>query len=345
MREIPSRNDLARGEIINGLVDHATKLSRRKFLHVAAGAATFPALSRNAGAQAYPTRPVRIVVGFPAGAGPDIVARLVAQFLSERLGQQFVVDNRPGAGGNIGTEVVVKAPSDGHTLLFVTTANTINASLYDRLNFDFARDIAPIGTIARTSFVMVVNPTVPAKTLPEFVAYAKANPGKINMASQGNGSMNHVAGELFKTMSGTDMLHVPYRGNPMPDLLGGQVQVFFSPISTAIGNIRAGTLRPLAVTTKARLEALPEVPTIAEFVPGYEASAWNGIGSPTNTPPEIIEKINREIIAGLSDLKIKARIADIGSVPLPTATAEFRQLIADEIQKWGRVVKLAGIKP
>jgi tripartite-type tricarboxylate transporter receptor subunit TctC len=321
------------------------KLPRRRFLHLAAGAAALPALSRFAWAQAYPSRPVRIVVAYPAGSGPDIVARLMGQWLSERLGQQFIVDNRPGAGGNIGTEAVVRASPDGYTLLFVTTPNTINATLYDKLNFHFVRDIAPVGAISQTAFVVVVNPTVPAKTLPEFIEYAKGHPGKLSMASQGNGSIPHVAGELFKSMADIDMLHVPYRNNPLTDLLSGQVHVFFSAVPASIGNIKAGTLRPLAVTAKARSEALPGIPTIGDFVPGYEASAWNGIGAPKNTPAEIIDKLNREIVAGLADPKIKARLADVGSTAMHMTAAEFGKLIADETEKWAKVIKFAGIKP
>ena len=321
------------------------KLLRRTFLHLATGAAALPLVSRVVAAQGYPARPVRIVVGYPAGTGPDIIARLIAQLLSERIGAQFLVDNRPGAASNIGTESVVRSLADGHTLLFLTTTNTFNTALYEHLKFDFIRDIVPVASISQTSFVMVVNPTVPAKTLPEFIAYAKANPEKLSMASQGNGSIAHVAGELFKVMTGINMLHVPYRGNPMPDLLSGQVQVFFSPTPSAIGNIRAGTLRALGVTTKARSLLLPDIPTVGEFVAGYEASAWNGIGAPKNTPADVIEKLNREITAGVSEPKIKARLAELGSVSMPMTLPEFGQLIADETVKWGKVINTAQIKP
>jgi tripartite-type tricarboxylate transporter receptor subunit TctC len=319
-------------------------LPRRQFLHLAAGAAVLPAISRSARAQGYPSRPVRIVIGYPAGTGPDIVARLIGQSLSERLGQQFIVDNRPGAGSNIATEGVVRAAPDGYTLLFVTTSNTINTSLYEHLNFDFARDIVPVGAVSETSFVLVVNPTVPVNTLTEFIAYARGNPGKFSMASQGNGSVAHVAGELFKTMAGVDMLHVPYRGSPMPDLLSGQVQVLISPISGAIGYITAGALRALAVTTQTRSDALPGIPTVGEFVSGYEASAWNGIGAPKNTPSDIIEKLNREISVCVADPKFKTRIVELGSLPLVRTPIAFRRLIGDETDKWGKVIRAANIK-
>jgi tripartite-type tricarboxylate transporter receptor subunit TctC len=321
------------------------KLRRRQFLHLAAGAAALPALSRVAKAQTYPTRPVRIIVGFPASNASDIVARLTGQTLSERLGQQFIVDNRPGAGGNIGTEVVVKAPSDGYTLLSISPSAATNATLYDNLNFNFVRDIAPAAGIGRAPYVMVVNPLLPAKTVPEFIAYAKANPGKINMASAGIGSLSHMCGELFKAMAGVNMVHVPYRGSFLPDLLGGQVQVVFSPISQSIGQIRTGKLRALAVTTATRQAALPDIPTVAEFVPGYEASGWYGIGVPKNTPIEIIDRLNKEINAALADPKIKARLADIGAVPMPMTPAEFGKFIADETEKWGKVIRAANIKP
>ena len=320
------------------------KLPRRKFLRLAASATALPALSRVARAQAYPTRPVRIVVGYPAGTGPDTIARLMAQWLTEKLGQQFIIDNRPGAGSNIGAEVVAKAPPDGYTLLFVTSANAVNATLYVHLSFDFVRDIAPVGTIGQTSFVVVVNPAFPPKTIPEFIAYAKANPGKINMASQGNGSIPHVAGELFNMMAGIEMLHIPYRSNPLPDLLAGQVQVYFGPIPTVIGNIRAGTLRALAVSSATPSEVLPAIPTIGEFVPGYEAVGRNGIGAPKDTPTEITEKLNREINAGLADAKLRGQIAELGSVPTPLTTTEFSKIISSEVEKWGKVVKFTGIK-
>ena len=275
------------------------KLPRRQFLHLAAGAAALPAVSRIAWAQAYPTRPVRIIVGFAAGGAADIIARLIGQWLSERLGQPFVIENRPGAGSNIATEAVVRAPPDGYTLLLVGTANAINATLYDKLNFNFIRDIAPVAGIIRVPNVMVVNPSVPAKTVPEFIAYAKANPGKINMASGGIGTAAHVSGELFKMMAGVDMVHVPYRGAApaLTDLLGGQVQVMFASMPSSIEHIRAGKLRALAVTTATRSEALPDIPTVGEFVPGYEASAWYGVGAPKDTPAEIVDKLNKEINA------------------------------------------------
>jgi tripartite-type tricarboxylate transporter receptor subunit TctC len=323
------------------------ELSRRQFLHPAAGAAALAAVSRFAWAQAYPTRPVRIVVGFPAGGGVDIIARLMGQWLSERLGQPFVIENRPGAGTNIATEAVVKAPPDGYTLLFASVSVAIGATLYEKLNFDFVRDIAPIAGTSRVPLVMVVNPSVPAKIVPEFIAYAKANPGKINMASGGNGTSLHVAGELFKMMTGVNMVHVPYRGDAaaVTDLIAGQVQVMFNVTSSSIEHIRAGKLRALAVTTAARLEALPDIPTVGDFVPGYEASAWNGLGVPKNTPAEIIDKLNKEINAALADPKVKARIADLGNVPMPMTPAEFGKFITEETEKWGKVVKFSGARP
>jgi tripartite-type tricarboxylate transporter receptor subunit TctC len=322
-------------------------LQRRQFLHLAAGAAALPAMLRIARAQTYPTRPVRIVVYVAAGGSNDIFARLVGQWLSERLGQPFIVENRPGAGGNIGTEAVVKAPADGHTLLLVGPANTINATLYDKLNFNFIRDIAPVATIARVPNVMEVNPSVPAKTVPEFIAYAKANPGKINMASGGNGAASHVSGELFKMMTSINMQHVPYRGAgpALNDLLAGQVQVMFDTVSASIGQIKAGNLRALAVTTATRSQALPDIPTVAEFVPGYEASTFHGLGAPSNTPAEIIDKLNKEINAALADPKIKALLADLGGTALPGSPADFGKLIADETEKWGKVIRAANIKP
>jgi tripartite-type tricarboxylate transporter receptor subunit TctC len=287
------------------------KIPRRKFLHLAAGAAALPAVSRVARAQTYPTRPVRIIVPVPPGAGSDFIARLIGQWLSERLGQQFIIENRPGAGSNIGTEAVVRAPPDGHTLILVTAANAVNTTLYEKLNFNFIRDIAPVASIARVPLVMEVNPSVPATTVLEFIAYAKANPGKLNMASSGNGAAPHVAGELFKTMTGVDMVHVPYRGGApaITDLLGGQVQMMFSSTADSIEYVRAGKLRALAVTTATRSQALPELPTVSEFVPGYEASAFFGVGAPKNTPAEIVDALNKEINAGLAEPKIKARLA------------------------------------
>ena len=322
------------------------KLPRRQFLHLAAGAAALPALSRRAWAQTYPAHPVRIIVGFPAGNASDIIVRLMAQSLSERLGQQFVVENRPGAGSSIGTEVVVKAPPDGYTLLMeVVTANAINATFYENLKYNFIRDIAPVASIVRGPFVMVVNPSVPARTVAEFIAYAKANSSKINMASAGNGTATHLFGELFKMMAGVDLLHVPYRGSFLPDLLGGQVQVVFGPIAQFVELIRTGKLRALAVTTATRQAILPDIPTVAEFVSGYEASAWYGIGAPKDTPTEIIDRLNHEVNAALADPKMIARLADIGVVPMPMTSVEFGKLIADETEKWGKVVRAANIKP
>jgi tripartite-type tricarboxylate transporter receptor subunit TctC len=322
------------------------KLPRRKFLHLTAGAVALSAMSRLARAQIYPARPVRIIVPFAAAGAFDIMARLIGQWLSERLGQQFVVENRPGAGGNIGTEVVVRAPADGYTLLMVGTPGAINATLYDKLNFNFIRDIAPVAGVIRGPYVMVVNPSVPAKTVPEFVAYAKANPGKISMGSPGVGTSPHVAGELFKMMAGVDMVHVPYRGAgpALVDLIAGQVQVTFASMPSSVGYIRTGKLRALAVTTATRSEVLPDVPTVGEFVPGYEASGWYGIGAPKGTPVEIIDMLNKEINAALGDPKMKARLADLGGTPLLGSPADFGKLIADETEKWGKVVKFTGIK-
>jgi tripartite-type tricarboxylate transporter receptor subunit TctC len=323
------------------------KLPRRQFLHLAAGAAALPAVSRVARAQAYPTRPVRFVAAFAAGGGSDIMSRLIGQALSERLGQPFVIENRPGAAGNIGTEAVVRAPADGYTLLLVGGWNAINATLYDRLSFNFIRDIAPVASISREPNVIAVHPSVPAKTLPEFIAYAKANPGKVNMASGGNGTPSHVSGELFKMMAGVNMVHVPYRGAgpAVSDLLGGQVQVMFAPLLVSIEHIRAGKLRALAVTTAMRSEALIDIPTGGEFVRGYEASQLYGVGVPRDTPANVINKLNREINAVLADSKIKARLADMGSVALPGSPADFGKLIADETEKWGNVIRTLNIKP
>jgi len=322
------------------------KLPRREFLHLSAAAIALPAVARLARAETYPARPVHIMVGFAAGGPNDISARLIGQWLSERLGQQFVVENRPGAGGNVATELVVRAPADGYTLLLVPAPAAINATLYDNLNFNFIRDIAPVAGILRVPEVMVVNPAVPANTVPEFIAYAKANPGKINMASAGNGTVPHVAGELFKFMTGVDLVRVGYRGGgpALVDLMGGQVQVMFEPTLSTVGYIRAGKLRALAVTSSTRSAALPDVPTVGEFVPGYEATAWFGIGAPRNTPADIVAKLNGEINAGLADAKIKERLADLGGEPMPMATAEFAKFIVDETEKWGKVVRAAGIK-
>jgi tripartite-type tricarboxylate transporter receptor subunit TctC len=317
---------------------------RRQVLHLAAGAAALPAVSRVAWAQAYPTRPVRLIVAIAAGGSSDMMARLVGQWLSERLGQPFIVDNRRGT--NIGTEAVVRAPADGYTLLMVSTTQAVNATLYDKLNFNFIRDIAPVASIDRESLVMAVNPSVPARTVPEFIAYAKANPGKISMASAGNGTPSHVSGELFKMMTGVSMVHVPYRGGgtALPDLLAGQVQVMFPSMSSSIEYVRTGKLRALAVTTVMRSEALPDLPTVAEFVPGYEASYWAGLGAPKNTPADIVDRLNKEINAGLADPKLKARFADLGAAAFPGSSSDFAKFIATETEKWGKVVKFAGIK-
>jgi tripartite-type tricarboxylate transporter receptor subunit TctC len=321
-------------------------LARRQFLRLAAGAAALPAVSPGARAQAYPTRPVRLIVGFPPGGAPDIFARLTGQWLSDRLGQPFVVENRPGAGGNIATEAVVRSPADGHTLHLVVSANTINATLYDKLNFNFIRDIAPVASIVRLPLVMLVHPSVPAKTVSEFIAYAKANPGKLSMASSGIGTSLHMTGELFKMIAGVDLVHVPYRGGTamLTDLIGGQVQVLFVGPET-IEHIRSGKVRALAVTTATRSELLPDTPTVGEFLPGFDASIWDGIGAPKNTPGYIVEKLNKEINASLVDPKIKARLTDLGATGMPGSPADFGRLIAEETEKWGKVVKFAGIKP
>jgi tripartite-type tricarboxylate transporter receptor subunit TctC len=322
------------------------KLPRRRFLHLAAGAAALSAVSRIAGAQAYPARPVRMVAPFAAGSLSDILARPIGQWLSERLGQPFIIENRPGAGGNIGTEAVVKAPPDGHTLLVIAASNAINATLYEKLNFNFINDIAPVAGVMRLPSVVVVHPSVPAKTIPEFIAYAKANPGKLSMASAGTGTVPHVAGELFKMMAGIDMAHVPYRGGGqvMTDLIAGQVQVSFIGLTVAIEHIRSGKVRALAVTTATRSDVLPDIPTVGDFVPGYEASGWSGIGSPKNTPSQIVDKLNKEINAGLADPNMKARLADLGGTVLAGSPADFGKLIAEETDKWGEVVKFTGIK-
>ena len=319
---------------------------RRQVLHLAAGAAALTAVPRVAKAQAYPTRPVRIVVGFPPGGAPDIFPRLMGQWLSERLGQPFVIENRPGAAGNIATESVVNSTPDGYTLLSCSTPSAINATLYGRLNFTFVRDIARVASFVRLPLVMLVNPSVPAKTVPEFITYAKANPGKIAMASTGIGTTTHLSGELFKIMAGIDMVHVPYRGGTavLTDLIGGQVQVLFIGTET-IGHIKSGKLRALAVTTATRLDLLPDIPTVAEYLPGYEVSAWFGIGAPRNTPTEIIDKLNNEINAGLRDPKIRARLADVGGASLTGSPGEFGKLIADETEKWAKVIRSANIKP
>jgi tripartite-type tricarboxylate transporter receptor subunit TctC len=320
---------------------------RRKFLHLAFGAAALPAVSRVARAQAYPTRPVRIIAAFAAGGGVDITARLIGQWLSERLGQSFVTENRPGAGGNIGTEAVVNAPPDGYTLLLATVPNAVNGTLYEKLNFNFIRDIAPVAGIIRVPMVILVHPSVPAGTVPEFIGYTKANPGKVNMASAGTGSAPHMAGELFNFMAGVNMVHVPYRGQgpALSDLLGGQVQVLFATTPGITDYIRTGRLRALAVTTASRAQVLPELPTVGDYLAGYEASQWYGMGAPRNTPAEIIDKLNREINAGLADSKMQARLAEIGGEPLTGAPSAFGTFIAEETVKWAKVVKFAGMKP
>jgi len=320
------------------------KLRRRRFLSLAASAVALPPATRIACAQTYPIRPVRIIVGFPAGNASDIVARLIGQRLADRLGQPFVSENRPGAGGNIGTEFVVNAAADGYTLLLISPSATTNATLYDNLNFNFIRDIAPVAGIARAPYVMALNPTLAAKTVAEFIAYAKANPGKINMASSGNGSLSHMCGELFKMMASVDMLHIPYRGSFMPDLLAGQVQVVFGPVSQLLANIQTGKLRGLAVTTATRQTALPDVPTVAEFVPGYEASGWYGIGGPRNLSDGIVGSLNRTINADLADADLDQRLAELGGVPMPMMPAEFGKFLAAETEKWARVIRTANIK-
>jgi tripartite-type tricarboxylate transporter receptor subunit TctC len=322
------------------------KLPRRSFLHLAAGAAALPALPRIARAQAYPTRPVRLIVGFAAGGPADIAARLIGQSLSERLGRPFIIENRPGAGSNTATEAVIRAAPDGYTLLQASVTNAFNATLYDNLNFDFLRDTAPVASLYRGAAVMEVNLSVPANTVLEFIAYAKANPGKVNMATGGIGSAAQVYGELFKTMTGLNLVPVHYRGSApsLVDLMAGQVQVTFDPIASSIGYITAGKLRPLAVSTATRSAALPDIPTVGDFVPGYEASGWQGIVAPKNTPAEIIERLNKETNAALADPKIKARIADLGVIPLPMTSGEFGKFIVDETEKWGKVIRAANIK-
>jgi tripartite-type tricarboxylate transporter receptor subunit TctC len=323
---------------------HTMKFPRREFMLLAGSAAAWPAASRLAWALDYPSRQVRLIVGFPAGNASDILARLMGQSVSERLGQQFIIENRPGAGSNVGTETVVRAPPDGYTLLFVTPSNAINTSLYEKLNFNFIRDIAPVASVVSSPYVVAVNPALSAHTVPEFIAYAKANPGKINMASTGIGTSTHIFGELFKMITGINMVHVPYRGNFVPDLIGGQVQVVFAPITHLIEYIRADRLRALAVTTAKRSEALPDVPAVAEFVPGYEASGWYGVGAPKQTSTEIIEKLNREINTALADPNLRARLADLGSVAMQMTPAEFEKFIVGETNKWAEVIRAANIK-
>jgi tripartite-type tricarboxylate transporter receptor subunit TctC len=321
-------------------------LPRRQLLLLAAGAAALPAASRIAGAQSYPARPVRIIVGFPPGGPNDIVARIIGQWLSERLGQPFVIESRPGGGSNVGTEAVVRAPADGHTLLLASASNAINSTLYERLNFNFIRDIAPVAAIIRVPNVMVVHPSVPARGVVEFIAFAKANPGKAIMASPGNGTSGHISGELFKMMTSVNLLHVPYRGSTpaLTDLIGGQVQVLFNPLPSTIEYIRAGTLRALAVTATTRSEVLPDTPTVSEFVPGYEASTWFGVGAPKGTPTGIVDKLNNEINAGLADPRMKARLAEFGGMILTGSPTDFGTLIADETEKLGKVIRSANIK-
>jgi len=322
-------------------------LPRRSFLRLATGAAATPVIGRMAQAQTYPARPVRIIVAQAPGSGSDIAARLIGQWLSSRLGQQYVVENRPGAGGNIGTELAVRAPADGYTILLIVSANTVNATLYNNLSFNFIRDITPVASIFVVPLIMEVTPSFPAKTVPEFIAFAKANPGKLTMASSGIGSAQHVAGELFKFMTGVEMVHVPYRGSTpaVTDLLSGQVHVLFDVTPSSLSHVKAGRLRALAVTTATRLEALPEIPVLGDFLPGYEASAWLGFGAPTGTPAAIVDLLNREVNAGLADPAIKKRFSDLGAVVLPGSVADFGKLIATDTEKWARVIKFAGIKP
>jgi len=320
------------------------KIPRRQLLHLAAAAA-LPVLTGGARAENYPTRPVRIVVPYPAGIAPDTVTRLVADQLSQKFGQQFVVDDRPGGASNIGTELVVRAAPDGYTLLCVTATNTINVSLYDNLSFDILRDIAPVSGLVQLPLALVINPSIPAKTLPEFIAYAKANPGQINYASVGSGATTNVAGELFKMMAGVNLVNVPYRGNYLPDLVGGQVQASFSPILQVVGFVRAGQLRALAVTGSAPAAALPGVPTAAQFVPGYEAYAWDAMGAPAHTPPDIIDTLNKAINEALNSPAIKAKFADLGAEAMIMSPVEFGTYMADEVKKWGKVVREANIKP
>jgi tripartite-type tricarboxylate transporter receptor subunit TctC len=326
----------------NGKLPH-----RRQFLHLAAGAAALPMVSRVVRAQAYPSRPVRIIVGFPPGGAADFLTRVMGQSLTERLGQPFVIENRVGAAGNVGAEAVVRAPPDGYTLGLVGSNNTISSSLYDKLSFNFIRDIVPVAGNFRFPLVLEVHPSIPARTVPEFIAYAQANSGKVNLASFGNGTSSHVAGELFKMMTGLGMVHVPYRGSApaLTDLLGGQVQAMFDSVTASIEHIKAGKLRALAVTATTRLEILPNIPTVADFVPGYEASGWNGIGAPKNTPAEIVDKLNKEINSVLADPKMKARLVDLGAATLIGSPTDFGKLIVNETEKWGKVIRAANIKP
>ena len=320
------------------------KLPRRQFFHQLAGAAVLPAAVRIARAESYPSRPVRIIVGFQAGTASDIIARLIAQWFSDRLGQQFVVENRPGAAGNAAAEMVVRAVPDGYTLLTVAAVHSISATLYENLNFSFARDIAPVASIIRTPLVMEVSPSFGAATVPDFIAYAKANPGKINMSSPGIGSINHVAGELFNMMAGVKLAHIPYRSSQFPDLLSGQVQITFNPLPSSLDFIRAGKLRGLAVTSATRSDALPDLPPLAQFLPGYEATAWFGVGAPKSTPAEIVQKLNKEINAALAETEFKKRLIDLGGAPMPLSIAQFSEFIDTETGKWAKVVKFSGAK-
>jgi tripartite-type tricarboxylate transporter receptor subunit TctC len=323
------------------------KLPRRRFLRLAAGAAALPAVSRVAWAQPYPSRPVRVVVAAAPGGATDIITRVIGRWLSDWLGQQFIIENRPGGSNNLGTEMVVRAPADGYTLLAIGGVNVVNTVLFDKLNFNFIRDIAPVAGTMRAPLIMTVNPSFPAKTVPEFIAYAKANPGKLNFASGGTGTAPHMSGELFKMMTGVNMVHVPYRGEglALTDLLGGQVQLMFSASSVSLESIKAAKLRALGVTTSARWDAMPDIPTVSEFVPGFEASAWFGVGAPKDTPAETIDKLNKAINTALADPDIKARIADLGGVPFPSLPADLGRFIVEEAEKWGKVIRAADIKP
>ena len=320
------------------------KLPRRQIVYLAASAAAMPLISRIGLAQNYPNKPVHLIVGFPAGNAPDIIARLIGQWLSERLGQQFIIENRPGAASNIATEAAVNAPADGYTLLLIVLTNVLNEALYANLKFNFIHDILPVASIANAPFVVIVNPSFPPRTVPELIAYAKSNPGKINMASGGNGAATHIFGELFKMMAGVDLIHVPYRSSYMPDLLNGQVQVVFNPIPQSIEYIRTGKVRALAVTTAKRLDALPDIPTLGEFVPGYEAIGWYGLGAPRNTPAHIVNKVNAATNVALADPKLKAQLVSLGVEPMATSPAEFGKFIADDFEKWAKVIKFARIK-
>jgi len=325
--------------------EDALTVARRRFLHLAAGAAALPALSRMSSAETWPARPIHIVVGFPAGNAPDIIARMLGQWLADRLGQQVIVENRPGAGSTIATEGVVNAPADGYTLMLVVLSNALNATLYANLKYDLKRDLVGVAGIANAPFVMMVTPSFPAKTVPEFIAYAKANPGKINMASGGNGTATHVFGELFKMMAKVDLVHIPYRGNYIPDLLSGQTQVLFGPIPQSIGYLRADKLRPLGVTTAKRLDMLPDVPPIGDFLPGYDAVGWYGLAAPKDTPPEIVGRLNTEINAALANPEFKTKLANLGVEPLVMTPADFGKFIAGDVDKWAKVIRYAGIKP